>query len=1071
MMVLLVLAQGVFLSHRGNASIPAGGALPASAIPAAPFPRTNDLDLADLCRTDMAGIPGLGSAPTSIPCPGMVAADPSADPCLLPDLSDPCVGQDPLGMGFGPEEPGAAAEAEEDEAEAATQDAPSAGMGEWTMVGSPNPSSAPNILSGVSCVTPSDCWAVGRSGSGLGRSLTMRWEGNSWEVVPSPKIDTARAHILSDVACVSPADCWAVGSYITAAFRVRTLIQRWDGVSWEILTSPDIGAAPWNGLESVTCISTSDCWAVGFDTSGTSAKTLILRWDGSSWEVHSSPNAGTQHNVLYGATCVSTSDCWAVGSFSTDTGAKQTLSLRWDGSSWEVSDSADALGAEENVLSGVTCVSTSDCWAVGHSYNGVARQTLIERWDGTSWTTVVSPNALGPLDSYLSRVTCASANDCWAVGHSNDSITIDQRFIVRWDGTAWAPATLPDPLATRESVLGGIACPSSSDCWAAGSLGAGGTARSLVIRWDGTSWSSAATPTVGTTEESNGFLRGVTCVSASDCWAVGFYFSGNVARSLTMHWDGTSWEIVASPNTVLGRNNYLKSVTCISISDCWAVGRHTDTIGTAGQTLTLHWDGTSWSIVASSPADTSAAQSNAFESVSCLSASDCWAVGHSKIDSRYYAHIKHWNGISWVPVAAPHKGLPTQSDILYGVSCVSTSECSAVGAQWTGTVYQTLIERWDGTSWAVVDSPNLVDERNNILSGVNCVAASDCWAVGQADAAANDQILILHWDGSSWDAVSAPRKKDFLTNVTCLSSSDCWAVGPYYGTPGSSPPQTLAVHWDGAAWSVAGSPNTSPSQLNILTSVACTSSSGCWAVGEHRPTGDSAQTLVLRYATGEVQPETTEVAFTENSATAGQYSDQILLEARLTDSQGDPIEGEMLTFALTGEGLTREFTGTANQSGIASVIPTLQEKPGPYQLEVRYLGADGRAASDSTTGFVVTREDSDTELTVEGRGKDTSLRARLSDLDLPSAGISGRTINFYSDGELIGTAETDAHGVASVPVPPMHRGINRTYEGAFVGDDFFLSSSDTRPGQAGGANESEIAQPPAGASQGKNFIL
>ena len=71
----------------------------------------------------------------------------------------------------------------------------------------------------------------------------------------------------------------------------------------------------------------------------------------------------------------------------------------------------------------MTCVSASDCWAVGYYYDGTTSiyQTLIERWDGTSWAIVTSPNTSATQNNYLNGVTCTSASDCWAVGYYRPS--------------------------------------------------------------------------------------------------------------------------------------------------------------------------------------------------------------------------------------------------------------------------------------------------------------------------------------------------------------------------------------------------------------------------------------------------------------------------------------------------------------------------------------------------------------------------------------------------------------------------------------------------------------------------
>src|SRR5207253_479637 len=64
---------------------------------------------------------------------------------------------------------------------------------------------------------------------------------------------------------------------------------------------------------------------------------------------------------------------------------------------WSIVASANSLRAQTNILIGTTCVSASDCWAVGF-YDAAGDptnplyQTLIERWDGTSWAVVTSAN-------------------------------------------------------------------------------------------------------------------------------------------------------------------------------------------------------------------------------------------------------------------------------------------------------------------------------------------------------------------------------------------------------------------------------------------------------------------------------------------------------------------------------------------------------------------------------------------------------------------------------------------------------------------------------------------------------
>jgi hypothetical protein len=723
---------------------------------------------------------------------------------------------------------------------------PAAGV--WSIVPSPNGGFAPTSLAAVTCVSGNDCWAVGRTeiGQTFANTALLHWDGTSWKVVESPSVEK-QTNGLVDITCVSSSSCWAVGyRIILATVEVKTLILHWDGVAWQIVPSPNLGNG-FNALHGIACASDSDCWAVGFENGGSQAKTLIQRWDGTSWTVHDSPNVGTDHNVLNAVTCLNASDCRAVG-YSGVTGAKNSLVAQWDGTAWTAFTLPNQPLAQENTLTSVLCNSTSDCWAVGDSYNGTAHQTLIEQWNGISWSSVVAPNAA--VDNYLSRVACSSASDCWAVGHSNntavDPQSLDQDLILHWNGTVWLPnKDLLDPSATYASDLAGVTCASGSECWAVGSLHPSGSGRPQIARWDGASWVMVTAPDVPA--KPSNFLDGVTCVSGSDCWAVGFSFYGNVARSETMHWDGTSWEMRKSPNTALDRNNYLGHVTCVSTSDCWAVGSSSDSIGTQDQALSMHWNGTTWSIIDVSPVNTSQTAETSLEGIACASSSDCWAVGFSLIQD-YAALLEHWNGSAWSVFPTPPLPDPSSRSIFYDVACTGASDCTAVGVQWatalTGSgLYQTLIAHWNGTSWSIVSSPNTSPNEDNILSAVTCVSPTACWAVGSSNN--YSKALIERWDGSSWTMAPAPQLGSILNAVTCSSASDCWAAGPYY-TP-NPPAQTLLTHWDGTSWAAVASPNTGAKDSNYLVGIACASSADCWAVGQYWRKG-SPQTLTLHYA-------------------------------------------------------------------------------------------------------------------------------------------------------------------------------------------------------------------------------
>jgi hypothetical protein len=92
---------------------------------------------------------------------------------------------------------------------------------------------------------------------------------------------------------------------------------------------------------------------------------------------------------------------------------------QWDGTSWATVTSPNASPSDLNLLFDATCASPSECWAVGYDINSVtnAYQTLVEQWDGNSWTVATSPNH---RNSFLNNVVCTSVSQCWAVGYYNN---------------------------------------------------------------------------------------------------------------------------------------------------------------------------------------------------------------------------------------------------------------------------------------------------------------------------------------------------------------------------------------------------------------------------------------------------------------------------------------------------------------------------------------------------------------------------------------------------------------------------------------------------------------------------
>jgi len=288
----------------------------------------------------------------------------------------------------------------------------------------------------------------------------------------------------------------------------------------------------------------------------------------------------------------------------------------------------------------------------------------------------------------------------------------------------------PNPAgAKRSNQLAGVAATSASNAWAVGSyVSAGATAptRTLIVRWNGTSWTQVPSPNpAGATSYNE--LAGVAATSASNAWAVGFYLtSGGAERTLVVHWDGKTWKQVPSPNAgTAGANNGLSAVAATSASNAWAVGSYAVSSHEL-RTLTLHWNGRTWTKV---PSLNAGSGGNVLYGVAATSGSDAWAVGYRSLGPAPNRIIlQHWNGKSWAMVTSPNPGSAT--NVLYSVAATSATNAWAVGSYAGATTAdRTLIEHWNGKTWAIVSSPNPGSNGNNLF-GVAATSTSNAWAVG-----------------------------------------------------------------------------------------------------------------------------------------------------------------------------------------------------------------------------------------------------------------------------------------------------------------------------------------------------
>jgi hypothetical protein len=268
-------------------------------------------------------------------------------------------------------------------------------------------------------------------------------------------------------------------------------------------------------------------------------------------------------------------------------------------------------------------------WAVGVSNTDAGLdgyRTLIEHFNGRSWSIVPAPNPESNGGDFLTGVAAITSSDAWAVGYYRNVNVVngypEQRIfplVLHWDGASWQ-------LFSGGSVFFSISAFSASDIWALG--------EDSAWHFNGTAWSP--TPPFPPVNGFGADVFGLGGVSDDDLWAVGSYqpFEPET-QTAALHWNGSTWSAVATPTSIDKTFHQLSSVVAVNADDVWAVGYAGSQNGEATHMLIEHWNGKSWSIVFSP----NAAGTDELEGVAVSGPGTLWAVGVAGSDSSLYSTL------------------------------------------------------------------------------------------------------------------------------------------------------------------------------------------------------------------------------------------------------------------------------------------------------------------------------------------------------------------------------------------------------------------------------------------------
>jgi hypothetical protein len=329
-----------------------------------------------------------------------------------------------------------------------------------------------------------------------------------------------------------------------------------------------------------------------------------------------------------------------------------------------------------------------------------------------TWQVFTPPNP-DPNNSSLVDVAAAAPNDIWALGAG-------ARAFLHFDGTSWSivPSSIPP------SSFGGIAI------FAMGAAGIGANNSAWVVgqngfnpfigRWDGTSWQVVPSPQV------NGQLLTVLPLDrARGVWAAGDMNTSRAAFPLLEHFSNVTGVWKVDQRVYMPSSTSIDTLAGVVGGDLWG----------GGYSIMVHQNPAtrSWVDVQGQPA------LGPITSMSAATLKDVFAVGPGSGVSNVAPFIERWNGTVWSQVSYPRTGSIWLTRV----------DADRFGGVWLMGVYflagPSFIDRFDGQRWSEVKPP-LVGRGSSYAALRTVPGKKDAWLVGSyATASGTTANLAVRW--------------------------------------------------------------------------------------------------------------------------------------------------------------------------------------------------------------------------------------------------------------------------------------------------------------------------------------
>jgi hypothetical protein len=414
-------------------------------------------------------------------------------------------------------------------------------------------------LSSISCPAVGDCAAGGSysNGSGQDQAYVVDQVSGAWgTAIQVPGLAALNTGDGGDstvaVSCSSPGNCAAGGYYTVGSGDDRPFVANEANGVWGTAVEVPGVAGLVKGrdatVSAVSCVPgpALDCAVAGSyaDAAGHGqafvADAARGVW-GTAIEVPGTPGLGSSAGASV-LSCPAVGACTVGGTYADSAGSFQPFVAREGGGTWgravKVPGAAALNQGPDAQLNALSCSSAGNCSVAGtYGANGSGAQTqlYVDTEKNGAWGTAVAMPGLAALNTGLIAqaytLSCTSAGNCAAGGYYTDSAGGEQAFVISQAGGSWGSAIeVPGSAALNLAGNGGIrsvSCASAGNCVAGGYFAKFHTGHTQALVVDETAgvWRKAreVPGTAALNTGNQGQVNAVSCVRAATCALGGIY--------------------------------------------------------------------------------------------------------------------------------------------------------------------------------------------------------------------------------------------------------------------------------------------------------------------------------------------------------------------------------------------------------------------------------------------------------------------------------------------------------------------------------------------------------------------